>query len=99
MRGVDLMQRPFEVGLDEGPGAHIARLFLAPDHVGLRKAGELLHEGRDRERIELFDPHQIDIVDAEPLDAERVLIAGGVGGVGGGKRIVIQGAELLDQVR
>ena len=32
----------------------------------------------------------------EPLDAERVLIAAGLDP---GKRVVVQGAELLDHVR
>jgi hypothetical protein len=32
----------------------------------------------------------------EPLDGERVLVAAGIEA---GKRIVVQGAELIDQVR
>jgi membrane fusion protein, heavy metal efflux system len=35
-------------------------------------------------------------VRVEPLDADRVLIAAGLAR---GKRIVVQGAELLDHVR
>ena len=35
-------------------------------------------------------------VRTEPLDGNRVVIAGGIGA---GKRVVVQGAELLDQVR
>jgi hypothetical protein len=42
---------------------------------------------------ERFEPRSVRI---EPLDGERVLI---VSGIGAGKRIVTQGAELLDQVR
>ena len=42
---------------------------------------------------ERFQPRPVRI---EPLDGERVLIAAGIGLE---KRIVVQGAELLDQVR
>jgi hypothetical protein len=42
---------------------------------------------------ERFQPRSVRI---EPLDGERVLI---VSGIDAGKRIVTQGAELLDQVR
>jgi multidrug efflux pump subunit AcrA (membrane-fusion protein) len=44
-------------------------------------------------RAERFDPRP---VRTEPLDAERVLIAAGIDP---GKRVVVQGAELLDHVR
>ena len=39
---------------------------------------------------------QARLVRIEPLDGERVLIATGIGP---GRRVVTQGAELLDQVR
>ena len=42
---------------------------------------------------ERFEPREVQV---EPLDAARVLV---VSGVGPGKRIVTQGAELLNQVR
>ena len=42
---------------------------------------------------ERFEPREVRV---EPLDAGRVLV---VSGVGAGKRIVTQGAELLNQVR
>ncbi len=42
---------------------------------------------------ERFEPKPVRI---EPLDAARVLV---LDGIGRGKRIVVQGAELLDQVR
>ena len=42
---------------------------------------------------ERYEARQVRI---EPLDGNRVLIAGGLGP---GKRVVVQGAELLDQVR
>ena len=46
------------------------------------------HTGAER-----FEPRPVRI---EPLDAERVLIAAGIDP---GKRVVVQGAELLDHVR
>ncbi len=42
---------------------------------------------------ERYEARQVRI---EPLDGNRVLIGGGIGP---GKRVVVQGAELLDQVR
>src|SRR5581483_8692804 len=33
VRRADLVQHPFEIGLDEVPRAHVARLFLAPDDL------------------------------------------------------------------
>jgi hypothetical protein len=36
-----LLQHPFEIGLDEGPGAHVLGLFLAPDDIGLLEARQL----------------------------------------------------------
>src|SRR5438067_10595391 len=35
VRGADLVEHPFQVRLDEVPGAHVARLFLAPHELGL----------------------------------------------------------------
>ena len=46
------------------------------------------HVGAER-----YEARQVRI---EPLDGNRVLIAGGIGP---GRRVVVQGAELLDQVR
>ncbi len=63
----DLVEHPFDVGLDEVPAAHVARLLLAPHHLGLLEAAELLHQRLHRERIELLDPQQIDVVDAALL--------------------------------
>ena len=42
---------------------------------------------------ERFEPR---IVRVEPLDAERVLV---LDGLAAGKRVVVQGAELLNQIR
>ncbi len=42
---------------------------------------------------ERFEPRPVRI---EPLDGQRVLIAAGLAA---GKRVVVQGAELLDQIR
>jgi hypothetical protein len=44
-------------------------------------------------RAERFEPREVRVT---PLDASRVLISAGVGQ---GRRIVVQGAELLNQVR
>ena len=51
---------------------------------------DLIYEHVSAER---FQPRPVRI---EPLDGERVLVAAGIAT---GKRIVVQGAELLDQVR
>jgi len=42
---------------------------------------------------ERFEPR---IIRVEPLDAERVLV---LDGIAAGKRVVVQGAELLNHVR
>src|SRR5580692_7115257 len=63
----ELAEHPFEIGLDEAPGAHVPGLLLTPDHLRFLETGELLHERLDRERIELFDAQQIDVVDAALL--------------------------------
>jgi membrane fusion protein, heavy metal efflux system len=42
---------------------------------------------------EQFQPRQVQV---EPLDAARLLV---VSGIGPGKRVVVQGAELLNQIR
>jgi hypothetical protein len=44
-------------------------------------------------RPERFEPREVRV---EPLDAERVLV---LSGLSAGRRIVTQGAELLNQVR
>ena len=59
----ELAQHPFEIGLDEAPGAHVPGLLLAPDDLGLLEARELLHQRLDRERIELLNSQQVDVVD------------------------------------
>src|SRR4030095_7904455 len=33
VRRMDLVQHPLQIRLDEMPGAHVARLFLAPDDL------------------------------------------------------------------
>ena len=62
--GLDPGQHPFDIGFDEGPGALVLGLFLAPDHFGLLEPFQFLDHRNGRERIELFEPHQVDIVDA-----------------------------------
>src|ERR1700724_1855710 len=65
--GADLVEHPFEEDIDEDPGAHIARLFLAPHDLGLLEARQLRHQRLGRERIELLDAEQINVVDAALL--------------------------------
>src|SRR6516164_4502001 len=54
--GADLIEHPFQEYIDEDPGAHIARFFLAPDDFGRLKARQFRHQRLGREWIELFDP-------------------------------------------
>src|SRR5215469_3891668 len=54
--GADLIEHPFQEYIDEDPGAHIARLLLAPDDVGRFEARQFRHQRLGREWIELFDP-------------------------------------------
>src|SRR6185437_15705628 len=65
--GADLVEHPLQEHVDEEPGAHIARLFLAPHHLGLLEARELRDKRLRRERIELFDAQQINVVDTALL--------------------------------
>src|SRR5579871_1399800 len=58
-----LPEHPLEVGLDEAPGPHVLGLLLAPDDLGLLEARQLLQQRLRRERIELLDPEQVDVVD------------------------------------
>src|SRR5450756_2311866 len=62
VRRIDLVQHPFEIGLDEMPRAHVARLFLAPDQFGLLETSEFLHQRLQRHRIELLEAHDVDAV-------------------------------------
>ena len=64
---VRLAQHPFEIGLDEAPGAHVLGLFLAPDDIGVLEARELVDERLQRERIKLLDAQKVDVVDAALL--------------------------------
>ena len=61
---IDMGKHPFEIGVDERPGAHVLRLFLAPDHFGVAEARQLVDQRLGRERIELLDAQQVDVVDA-----------------------------------
>src|SRR3954464_9429073 len=58
--GLDLVEPPFAVVLDEVPRAHVARLLLAPYDLGLLEAGELGDQRLGRERIELLDAKNVD---------------------------------------
>src|ERR1700733_5130156 len=59
----NLAGNPFEIGLDEAPGAHVLRLLLAPDEFGILEARKLPEQRFDRERIKLLDPQQVDVID------------------------------------
>ena len=65
---------------------------LAVPRSGLvrTEGGAVVYEHVAAER---FEPRAVRV---EPLDAEHVIVAGGLGA---GRRVVVQGAELLDQVR
>src|SRR4051812_585076 len=65
--GFDLVQHPFEIMLDEVPGAHVARLLLAPDDFGLLEARKFGHQCLGREGIQLLDAQDVDVVDAALL--------------------------------
>src|SRR5262249_38257802 len=65
--GADLVEHPLDEGVDEEPRAHVARLFLAPDDLGLLEARQLLHQRLGGEWIELLDAQQVDVVDAALL--------------------------------
>jgi cobalt-zinc-cadmium efflux system membrane fusion protein len=71
---------------DERSGIAVPRTAV----VRAANGQDLVFEHTSAER---FEPRP---VRTEPLDAERVLIAAGVDA---GKRVVVQGAELLDHVR
>src|SRR4051812_28636941 len=45
--GARVRQHPFQIRLDEGPGAHVLRLLLTPDHVGRLEPGEFVHQRLD----------------------------------------------------
>src|SRR5262245_26372779 len=61
--GRDLAEPPFGVRLHEGVGAHVARLLLTPHEFCILEATEFVHQGFQRNRIELLDAQQIDVVD------------------------------------
>src|SRR5579884_894108 len=61
--GADLVEHPFEEDVDEHPRAHIARLLLAPDNLGLLEARQLRHQRLRGERIKLLDTQQINVIE------------------------------------
>src|ERR1700677_4395430 len=63
----ELAEHPFEIGLDEAPGAHVLGILLTPDDLRCLEARELFHQRLDRERIELLHPEQVDVVDTALL--------------------------------
>ena len=67
LAGVEPVEHRAEPRLDEGPGAHVLRLFLAPDDLGVGEARQEVAHRLQRERIELLDAQQVDVVDAARL--------------------------------
>ena len=59
MFGFDAAQDPFDVWLNEGPGALVFGLFLTPDNFGLFKAFQLFHCGLRGEGVELFETQEM----------------------------------------
>src|SRR5262249_670126 len=59
---LDVIEHPGEVRLDEAPRSHVLGLLLAPHHLRLGKAGELLDQRPRREGIKLLDAEQVDVV-------------------------------------
>ena len=64
---LDLREHPLDIWFDKVPCSHVFRLFLAPHHVGLGEPSKFGDERPRRERIELLDAHQVDVVDAALL--------------------------------
>src|SRR5512139_83991 len=67
MLGADLVENPLQEHVDEEPCPHVARLFLAPDHLRLLEAGKYGDQGLGRKWIELLEAQEIDIVDTALL--------------------------------
>src|SRR5260221_12910080 len=53
----------FDTAVDEGPRAHVLRLFLTPHDIGLAISGHDLAEGGERKGMELFDADEGDVLD------------------------------------
>ncbi|MEH3119236.1 MAG: efflux RND transporter periplasmic adaptor subunit [Methylorubrum populi] len=71
-------------------GETTAGLALPRSGVVRSEGGAVVYEHVSAER---FEPRAVRV---EPLDARQVIVAGGLPA---GRRVVVQGAELLDQVR
>src|SRR5579875_8412 len=61
--GADLIQHPLQEHVDEKPRAHVARLFLAPDHFSVPESRQLRYQRLGRERIELLNAQDIDVIE------------------------------------
>src|SRR5688500_6878286 len=64
---LDHLENRGDARLHKSPGAHILRLFLAPDDLSAGEAAEEVAHGLQREGIELLDAQEIDVVDAAAL--------------------------------
>src|ERR1700722_1181211 len=60
----DLTRNPFEIGLNEAPGAHVLGLLLTPDDFRILEARKLSQERLGREWIKLLDAQKVDVIDA-----------------------------------
>src|SRR5262245_21694537 len=67
MLGGDLIEDPLQEGVDEEPGAHIARLFLTPNHFRLLEPRKFGDQRLGRERIKLLDSQDVDVIDGALL--------------------------------
>ncbi len=59
-----MRQHPFDVGIHEMPGTHVLGLLLAPHDFSKLETAKLADQRARRERIELFDAKQVDVIDA-----------------------------------
>src|SRR6185295_3068642 len=61
-RQAQLFHQALDIRRDETPRALILRLFLAPDDLGVGEARQLVGERETCERIDLFQPQDLDAV-------------------------------------
>src|SRR5262245_29375351 len=67
MLRLDMVEHPFEIWLDKAPCSHVLGLLLAPHHLSAGKSRQLLDQGPRRERVELLDAQEIDVVESALL--------------------------------
>src|SRR5215212_5223250 len=75
MLGLNVVEHPFDEGVDEEPRAHVARLFLAPHDLGFFEARQLGDQSLGGEWVELLDAQQVDVVKSALLALfEQIII-------------------------